>query len=161
MRQLSFIVLYTTILFTSAQCNKESDPQNGHLEVTITYPEVVIKSDTMYWFSVPGVGAEVRLFDKDAECLGYKDARLGRALIGDELAQCKYVANPNTEGKILFEDVEAGEYYLIVYAGQLYKYSEKYIEIIGGDTLKLTKNFTPSGSFFKDLEPWDYVMTAN
>ncbi len=161
MRLIAFIFLCASILFTSTQCSKESDPQNGHLEVTVTYPEVVIEGNTIDWFSVPGAGAEVRLYDKDAICLGYKDAILNLVKIRDEYSMSEYLLVADEKGEVLFSNIPAGEYFLIVYAGQLYKYSEKYIEVIGGDTLKLTKNFTPSGSFFKELEPWDYEMTAN
>lgn len=162
MRQITLIALCSTIMLTSSECNTDSDPLIGHMKLMVTYPEAVVTPDQpTYFIQVPGVGAEARLYDKDAECLGYKDVGLGRALIGDELAQCKYVANSNEKGEILFADIEAGEYYLTVYARQLYKYTQKHIAVPVGDTLKLIKDFTPSGSFFEDLEPWDYEMPSN
>ena len=45
----------------------------------------------------------------------------------------------------MFEDIPPERYYLVIFARQLTKYSEKYIEVIGGDTLKLLKRFTRDG----------------
>ena len=163
MKQFTLTVLCFIILLTSSECDNEADPPPpiGHLKLTVTYPEVVIENDTMYWIQVPGVGAEARLYNKDARCIGYKDVGFGIAYIGDKSVQCKYVLHVNEKGEIILKDILAGEYYLTVYARQLYKYTEKYIEVAVGDTLKLIKNFTASGSFFKDLEPWDYEMPEN
>ena len=161
MKPTTLLVLSIAILLTSSECGQELDPPVGNLKLTVTYPEVVIENDTMYWIQVPGVGAEARLYNKDARCIGYKDVGFGIAYIGDKSVQCKYVLHVNEKGEIFLKDILAGEYYLTVYARQLYKYTEKYIEVAVGDTLKLTKDFTPSLSFFKDLEPWDYEMPAN
>ena len=128
------------------------------MKFTVNYPEVIIESDTVYWIQVPGAGAEVRLYDKDAICKGYKDAMLDIVWIGDDFATSKYRLYSNEKGEILFTDIPSGKYFLIVYARQLYKYSEKYIEVIGSDTLKLAKDFTADSRFLNDLEPWDYVM---
>jgi hypothetical protein len=57
--------------------------------------------------------------------------------------------------------VPKGQYYLVVFARQLTKYTEKYIEVSGGDTLKLVKNFTIDGAYHNKLEPWDHVVPAN
>ena len=162
MRHLNLAVFCLTFLLTSSECTNENEadpePTFGHLKLTVTYPEMVIESDTMYWFQVPGVGAVARLYDEDARCKGYKDAMLDVVWIGDNFATSKYRLYSNENGEILFTDIPSGKYFLIVYARQLYKYTEKYIEVKGGDTLKLTKVFTPDLSFVKDLEPWDYVM---
>jgi len=156
MRHLIPTVLCAAVLLTSTHCDKE--PTQGHLKLTVAYPEIIIESDTMYWLQVPGVGAEVKLYDKDAICKGYKDAMLGIAWLVDKYVSPKYSLEINSEGEILFNDIHSGGYFLIVYARRLSKYTEKYIEVIGGDTLKLKKVFTPDGSFLEDLEPWDYVM---
>ena len=58
----------------------------------------------------------------------------------------------------MFKDILAGKYYLVIYTKQWLRYSEKYIEVKGGDTLKLSKDFTASSSFYEDLEPWDYKI---
>ena len=161
MKNIYLTSLCIAILLTSSQCDNEVDPPNGHLKLTVTYPEAVTETDSLYFIQVPGVGAEARLYDKDARCLGYKDAGFGIAYIGANSVQCIYVLQVNENGEILFEDIEAGEYYLTVYARQIYKYTQKYIEIPVGDTLKLTKDFTPELYFFEDLEPWDYEMAVN
>jgi hypothetical protein len=127
----------------------------------VTYPEAVVENGTITFVPVPANGAQARLYDKDAICLGYKDAMLNLVKIGDEYATSKYLIISNENGEILFKDIPSGEYFLIVYAGQLYRYSEKYIEVNGGDTLKLVKDFSASLSFYKDLEPWDYESPTN
>ena len=161
MKQIALAVLCLLILLTGFGCEK-SDPPNGHLKITVTYPEaVVVPNQPTYFIPVPADGAVARLYDKDAICLGYKDALLNLVKIGDDYATSLYKQGVNEKGEILFNDIPAGEYYLIVYARQLYKHTEKYIEVTGGDTLKLSKDFTPEGSFFKDLEPWDYIMPVN
>ena len=158
MKQLTLSVLCFIILLTTFECDNEADPPIGHLKLTVTYPEAVVENDSLYFIQVPGVGAVARLYDKDARCNGYLDARVGVAWIGDKAAVWKYVQLSNETGEILFNDIPAGEYYLLVYARQLSKYTEKYIEVKGGDTLELAKDFTASGTFYEDLEPWDYVM---
>ncbi|RLD31399.1 MAG: hypothetical protein DRI83_12475 [Bacteroidetes bacterium] len=160
MKQIALTVLCIIILLTSSGCEKES--QIGHLKITVTYPEaVVIPDQPTYFIQVPGVGAEVRLYDKDAQCWGYRDAMIDVAWIDGKPTGSKYALRSDEKGEVLFKDIPAGEYYLVVFARQLVKYTEKYIEVNGGDTLKLTKNFTSSGSFFKDLEPWDYEVPEN
>jgi hypothetical protein len=136
----------------------EKEPENGHLKLNVTYPEAVVENGMLYFIPVPGVGAEARLYEKQARCIGYKNAGFGIAHIGENSVQSLYVSLANEKGEILFEDIEAGEYYLTVYARQQYKYTQKYIEIPSGDTLRLNKDFTPELSFFEDLEPWDYEM---
>ncbi len=157
MKHLTITVLCLIVLFAGSGCEKDPDP-NGHLKVTVTYPDVIIESDTVYWIQVPGVGAEVRLYDKDAICLGYKDAMLNLVKIEGQYETSLYAQRTNEKGETLFKDIPSGEYYLIVYAKQASSYTEKYIEVNGGDTLKLTKVFSPNASFHEDLEPWDYVM---
>ena len=139
MNQILNIFFCFVVLLTSSQCDKESDPLNGYLKLMVFYPEIIIESDTVYWKQIPGVGAEVRLYDKDAICKGYKDAMLDIVWIGDDFATSKYRLDSNEEGEILFNDIPSGKYFLIVYARQLSSYTEKYIEVHGGDTLKLTK----------------------
>jgi len=158
MRHVTLIMVCVTILLTSSQCDNGADLPNGHLKLKVTYPEVIIESDTVYWIQVPGVGAEVRLYDKDAICKGYKDAMLDIVWIGDDYATSMYSLDSNEKGETLFKDIPSGEYFLIVFARQVSSYTEKYIEVYGGDTLKLTKVFSPNASFHEDLEPWDYIM---
>lgn len=158
MRLLTLTALCGIILLTSSHCENKSDPPNGHLKLAVTYPEAVVENDTIYWIQVPGVGAEVRLYDGEARCDGYRDAKIDVAWIGNDATYSLYTKVSNEEGEVIFKDIPAGEYYLIVYAGKLYKYSEKYIELIGGDTLSLSKDFSPELAFVKDLEPWDYEM---
>jgi len=161
-RLITLLVLCSAIILSSSECNTDTDPLIGHIKLLVTYPEAVVVPDQpTYFIQVPGVGAVARLYDKDAECTGYKDAGFGIAYIDGELALSKYVATANDEGEILFENIEAGVYYLTVYAREIYKYTEKYIDVPAGDSLNLIKDFTPSGSFFKDLEPWDYEMPTN
>jgi len=160
MRCIGLIVLCATSLIASLQCSKV-DPPNGHIILTVTYPEAVVENGSISWIQVPANGAEARLYDKDAICLGYKDAMLNIVKIGDHYVTSEYLVVSNEKGEILFKDIPSGEYFLIVFARQLYKYSEKYIEVTGGDTLKLEKDFTASLTFFEDLEPWDYEMPTN
>jgi len=161
MRHILLIILCAAILSMSSQCENEAVSQNGHLKLTVMYPEVIIESDTVYWIQVPGVGAEVRLYDKDAICLGYKDAKLNLVMIGDEYSMSDYLLVTDENGEVLFKDIPAEEYFLIVYARLRSTYTEKYIELSGGDTLKLTKIFSPSAKFYEDLEPWDYEVPVN
>ena len=160
MKQITLIVLCFIILLTSSDCDNENepDPPIGHLKLTVTYPEAVVENGTIYWIQVPGVGAVARLYDKDARCIGYKDAGFGIAYIGGNSIQCQYVLSANEKGEILFKDIQAGDYYLTVYAREISKYTQKWIEVPFGDTLKLAKDFTASLTFYEDLEPWDYVM---
>jgi len=154
---LIFILSLLLLIFILSGCEKE--PTNGHLRVTVTYPEaVVIPDQTTYFIPAPAEGAEVRLYDNEAICLGYKDAMLNLVKIGDTYSMSEYQLVTSRDGEVLFTDIPSGEYFLIVFARELYKYSEKYIEIFGGDTLELVKNFTPAAHFTSDLEPWDYEM---
>jgi len=158
MKQLTLALLCSTLILTSSQCNNDYPPPNGHLELTITYPEAVLENGVISWMQIPGDGAEVRLYDKDAQCLGYRDAKLDVAWIEDKAVASKYVQISNETGGVLFKDIPSGEYYLVVFTRHLSKYTEKYIEVNGGDTLKLAKNFTPDLTYWEDLEPWDYEM---
>jgi len=158
MRCLTITILCASLFLTCSQCGK-SDPPNGFLKINITYPKaVVVPNQPTYFIQVPAIGAEVRLYDKDAICLGYKDANLNLVRVGDQYATSIYRLVSNEKGEVLFEDIPAGEYFLIVFARKLYKYSEKYIEVTDGDTLILAKDFSPELGFSNDLEPWDYEM---
>jgi len=157
MKQIAITVFCTIIIFTGSGCEKE--PSNGHIKLSVTYPEaVVIPDQPLSFIKVPASGAEVRLYDKEAICLGYKDAMLNLVKIGDEYSMSEYLLVSNEKGEVLFEDIPAGEYFLIVFARKLLKYTEKYIEVTGGDTLILAKDFTPDLGFSKDLEPWDHEV---
>jgi hypothetical protein len=163
MKRLTIFLISAFILMTGSECEKSPEPVEstiGHLKITVTYPEVVIENGKNIGFiHVPGEGAEVSLFyNKNAKCLGYKDALLTRALEGDTLVQPKYVTRADETGEILFQNIQAGEYYLLVVARKLYSYSEKYISVNVGDTLELKKDFSYSAHFFKKLEPWIYEM---
>ena len=160
MKQTALTVLCIIILLVSSGCEKESP--TGHLKITVTYPEaVVIPDEPTYFIQVPGVGAEVRLYDKDAQCWGYRDAMIDAAWIDGNPTSSKYAQLSNERGEVLFKGIPADEYYLVVYARQLTKYTEKYIEVNSSDTLELIKNFTDDLGFFKDLEPWDYEVPEN
>jgi len=158
MKYLSLSLLSISLLLTSSQCDKEVVSTYGHLKLAVTYPEVVHEADTFYYVPTPGVGAEVRLYDKEAVCLGYKDAMLNLVKIGGQYSTSMYLLVSNEKGEVLFTDIPIGEYYLIVFARQLSKYTEKYIEVNGGDTLKLVKNFTPDLTYWENLEPWDHEV---
>lgn len=151
---LPLLSLFIMLSFT--QCEKESTV--GHLKVTVTYPEAVYENSTISFIPAPGVGAEVRLYDKDAQCLGIRDARIDVAWIGDDATFSIFAQDTKENEEVLFAEIPAGEYYLIVFSSQLTKYTEKYIEVNGGDTLELTKDFTPDLAFFNDLEPWDHKV---
>jgi hypothetical protein len=110
----------------------EKEPLVGHLKLTVTYPEAVYENGTKYWIDVPGI---------DGNPIG-----------------ADYVKISNEKGEALFTDIPIGEYYLIVFSGEITKYTEKYIKIDGGDTLNLAKNFTPDLAYFNNLEPWDYEV---
>ena len=158
MKYLSLSLLIILLLLTSSQCDREVVSPYGHLKLTVTYPEVVHEVDTFYFISVPGVGSEARLYDKDAYCLGYRDAMIDVAWIDGEPTGSKYVLKIDDGGEALFKDILAGEYYLVIYTRKWLRYSEKYIEVKGRDTLKLSKDFTSDLAFYEGLEPWDYVM---
>lgn len=160
MKRHNLAVLGLVFLLAIFGC--ENETPNGQLIVSVTYPEaVVVPNQPTYFIQVPGVGAEVRLYDKNAICLGYKDAMLNLVKIGDEYATSKFLQVANEKGDAVFEDIPAGEYFLIVYARQITKYSEKYIEVKSGDTLMLAKDFTDDGAYYKDLEPWDHTVPQN
>jgi len=111
MKHLSLTSLCIAILLISSQCDNETDPPIGHLKLTVTYPEAVVVPDQLtYWIQVPGVGAEARLYDKDARCLGYKDAGFGIAYIGANSITSLYISHANENGEILFEDIEPWDY---------------------------------------------------
>lgn len=160
MKSYNIAALVLIILLGSNGCDEESP--YGLIKLSVTYPEAVVVPDQQtYFIQVPGVGAEVRLYDNEAICLGYKDAMLNLVKIGDEYATSKYLLLTNEMGEVLFEDIPAGEYFLIVYARQITKYSQKYIKVDSGDTLILTKDFTDDGAYYKDLEPWDHTVPPN
>lgn len=161
MKQITLIILCAIILLTCSDCNNEPDPLIGNVKLTVTYPEAAVENGSVYFIQVPGAGAEARLYDKDARCLGYKDAGFGIAYIGENSVHSQYVLLANEKGEILFKDIQSGEYYLTIYAREISKYTQKYIEVTIGDTLKLIKDFTSSLTFFEDLEPWDYEMPTN
>ena len=157
MKQIAITVFCTIIILAGSGCEKE--PPCGHIKLSLTYPEaVVIPDQPLSFIRVPASGAEARLYDKDANCLGYTDALLNLVKIGDRYATSEYLLVSNEKGEVLFKDIPAGEYFLIVFARQLYKYTEKYIEVADGDTLILVKDFTPELAFSNDLEPWDYEV---
>jgi len=161
MRHLFLSVLCITIILTSSQCEKEVVPPYGHLKLDVSYPELVVENDTFYFVKVPGVGAEVSLYDKETICKGYKDAMLGIAWLTDKYVSPEYKKWSNEEGEVLFKDIPVGEYYFVIYARHWSKFTEKNIKVFGGDTLKLIKNFTSDLTFYEDLEPWDYEMPTN
>ncbi len=158
MKYLSISLLSISILLTSSQCDNEVVSPYGQLKLNVTFPEVVHEADTFYYVPVPGGGAEARLYDKEAICLGYKDAMLNLVKIGGQYASSMYLLVSNEQGEVLFNDIPSGDYYLVVFTRQLSKYTEKYIEVKGGDTLKLVKNFTPDLTYWEDLEPWDHEV---
>jgi hypothetical protein len=61
-----YLLLSLLIMLSCTQCEKESTV--GHLKVIVTYPEAVYENSTISFIPVPGIGAEVRLYDKDAQC---------------------------------------------------------------------------------------------
>ena len=160
MRNATLAIIFASVLFTSTQC-ESADAPYGHVKVIVNYPETVIENGTITRIQVPGVGAEVRLYDKDAQCWGIRDARIDVAWIDGEPVGSIYAHFSNENGEVLFGDIPTGEYYLVVFAKQLSKYTEKYIEVVGRDTLKLLKNFTDDGAFYNKLEPWDYEVPEN
>ena len=160
MKHFNIEVFVLIILLSGSGCKKETP--YGHMKLSVTYPEAVVVPDQLtYFIQVPGVGAEVRLYDKEAICLGYKDAMLNLVKIDGQYSTSEYQLVSDEKGEVLFSDIPAGEYFLIVYARQITKYTEKYIEVTGDDTLKLTKDFTDDGAYYKDLEPWDHTVPPN
>jgi len=124
----------------------------------VNYPEAVVENGTISIVPVPGIGAEVRLYEGSAQCWRIRDAMIDVAWVDNEPVASKYVQRSNEKGEVLFEDIPAEGYYLVIFARQLTKYTEKYIELIGGDTLKLMKKFTPDGAYHNKLEPWDHEV---
>ena len=157
MKKILLIALCIVLVFSSSRCDK-GDPPNGHLKLSVTYPEAVVENGTISFVPVPGVGSGVCLYKKDASCKGYRDAMLDIAWLVDKYVSPEYKMITDQQGEVLFLDIPAGEYYLVVFAGQLAKYTEKYIQVHVGDTLILTKKFTPDIAINKDLEPWDYEV---
>ncbi len=172
LRSAILIILSFVALFTTYECESETEPlppepepapAPGHLKISVTYPEPIIINGSLEGFQqVPGEEAAVILYqNKDARCLGYKDAAVGFAMDGDTVVLPKYRMWTNGDGEVFIENVEAGEYYLTIFTIQVHKYTEKYIEIPVGDTLELKKDFTPDVKFYEDLEPWDYEIPAD
>lgn len=157
MRKLLQISICILLALPNSQCYKE--PSFGHLKLTVTYPKaVVVPNQPVYFVPAPGEGAYINLFDKDAICLGYKDATLGIAKLNDTYVGPKYSMGVGETGEAVLKNLMPGEYLMVICARKLYKYTELYIEVGGRDTLKLTKNFTPDGAYFKELEPWDHEV---
>lgn len=157
MKQIAIIVFCTIMVLTGFGCEKE--PPTGHIRLFVTYPEAIVEPDQpLSFIQVPASGADARLYDHNAQCWGIRDARNDVAWIDDKPTGSIYANSSNENGEVIFNDIPAGEYYLVVYARQLYKYTEKFIKVYSDDTLKLTKNFTADLGYSNDLEPWDYVM---
>lgn len=158
MKQKAIILLCFVFLLTSSHCDNEEEPTDGHFKLKVTYPELVNENGKLSIIQVPTDDAVARLYNKDAICKGFKDASLDIVWIGEENYSSLIKKRSNELGEIIFADIEAGEYFLIVYAAQLYRYTEKYIMIPPDDTLKLNKNFSNASIYHQELEPWDYVM---
>lgn len=157
MRKLLPASILMLLSISSTQCYKE--PAFGHLKINVTFPKAVVVPDQpVYFVPSPGEGASVNLFDKDAICLGYKDARAGIAWLDDNYTGAKYSKGVDETGMAVFENLMPGEYLLVVCTMKLYKYSEIHIQVGGRDTLKLTKHFTPDLSINEELEPWDHQV---
>ena len=157
MRRYIYILICVLLALPNSQCYKE--PSFGHLKITVTYPKAVVEpNEPTYFVPAPGEGAYITLFDKDAICLGYKDATLHIAQLDDRYTGPRYSMGVGETGEAIFKNLMPGEYLMIVCARKLYKYTELHIEVGGHDTLKLTKNFTPDLGILEELEPWDYEV---
>ena len=154
-----YCISFLTMILMLSSCDRW--PDTGNLKITVTYSEAVIDNGTISWIQVPA-GASAKLFDKDAICLGFKDARMGIGYIGDDLVLNKFSQATDEKGEIVFIGLPAGEYFLTLTTGwALAKYTEKSIEVIDGETLELVKNFTEDREYYEKLEPWDYETPDN
>ena len=113
MRHLNLAALCVIILLSSSQCDTEADPPNGHIKLSVTYPEEVVENDSLYFIQVPGVVASARLYDKDAICLGYKDAMLNLVKIDGQYATSEYILVSDEKGEVLFTEIPAGDFFLL------------------------------------------------
>ncbi len=154
-----YCISFLTVFLMLSSCSRW--PDTGNLRIIVTYPEVVFEGGTISWKPVPAEGASAKLFDKNATCLGFKNARMGIGHIGDDIVIYKFKQISDEKGEIIFNGLPVGEYFLTLTAWDLSKYTEKYIEIIDGKTLELEKNFTEDLQFYEKLEPWDYEVPPN
>jgi hypothetical protein len=154
-----FCISLLTLILMLSSCSRW--PDTGNLRITVTYPEAVLEGGTISWIPVPADGASAKLFEKNATCLGFKNARMGIGHIGDDIVIYKFKQVSDEKGEIVFNGLPVGEYFLTLTAWDLSKYSEKRIEIIDGETLELVKNFTEDHQFYEKLEPWDYEVPNN
>ena len=112
-RSAIFIIISITAFLMISECDSESEPlppepTYGSLKISVTYPEPVIVNGSLEGFQqVPGEGAVVNLYqNKDARCLGYKDAAQGFAMDEETVITPKYRMWSNLDGEIFAEDVE-------------------------------------------------------
>lgn len=154
-----YCILLLTLILMISGCDRW--PDTGNLKITVTYSEAVLDNGTVSWIQVPA-DASAKLFDKDAICLGFKDARMGIGYIEDDLVLNKFSQGTDEKGVIELIGLPAGEYFLTLNTGwDLATYTEKSIEIIDGETLELVKNFTADREYYEKLEPWDYEIPDN
>lgn len=138
-----FPFILTVVLL--AGCEKWKGP--GNLEITVSY----YYNDFIGY--KPDVGAKAYLYsDINASCPDYVSSIIGNAYVGGEEIRNEYFGRADVEGKVLIENIEPGQYYLVLVSEGRFTYSEKYPEIDPGETTRLVKNFYYKHEFEK--EPW-------
>jgi hypothetical protein len=160
LRHLIFLIGITGVL-VSCDHDSKITPEStiGHFVIQFTYPKEEWDSEgNLIWVPIPGEGVVANLFHKEAICLGYKDASIGIAKLNGEYVHPKYRLESNDKGLACFNNIQAGQYFLVVFTSQWNRYSEKYIDVPLGDTLFLRKDFTPEMYYDLKNEPWDYTI---
>jgi hypothetical protein len=156
---LFFLVAYLII-----SCDRDPDPELkstiGHLKIYVTYPEVIIDSNGLYFGvrKVPGEGASAKVYNKNAVCLGYKDAQIGIAWLNEKYVTTNYYSDADEKGEIRLYNIQKGEYNIVLYSSELQRYSDTVVEVHTGDTLELSKDFTRYGRYVRAWEPWYETM---
>ncbi len=152
------VLIFCQLVILFSACDKhapEIESQIGHFELNITYIINSVEGQ------IPDEGSRLYIFGEQAKCIDYWDAIQGFATLDGKTITYRYSGRANENGDIFMHNLRAGSYYIVVVSSARRKYSERNIEIPLGDTLKLTKNFTNSATYFQELEPWDYVISSD
>ncbi len=149
-------LLFFACVMISSECESEPDITTGHLKILVNYSIHVIENGRITGtVFIPEVGADVRLYNKDARCRDYQDACNLVAFIGEKSYRSSYFDVTDKNGELVISNILVGRYYLVVKSEGNRRYSEKVIEISENDTLELIKYFSNSVRDAEKLEQWN------
>lgn len=156
------LLLFVLIITASFGCEKENDDP-GSIEVSITYyynqffgyrKDVGAKvfvyessvGEKIYLDSMRVISARWgAVYNKNGKIINEVDFRTTAKL---------FEAEANAEGVALIQGVPPGRYFIMVASKGRWTYSVKSIDVLPGETLKLTKNFGYISEWFPQGEAW-------